>query len=257
MEDSSALEATPPISDVPCPECKGIGFYKKAVPFGHPDFSKLFPCGCRAEAREQQRLGKLFERSNLSSYHDKTFETFNSNMPGVQRAFMQARRYAQNPRGWFVMFGKCGVGKTHLAAAIGNELFHNRAPQLIFAVVPDLLDHLRSTFGPTSELDYDEIFTAYLEVDVLILDDFGTQNSSAWAREKLYQLINHRYRFALSTVITSNQAPEDIERRVFSRMSDRALCEEHLIIDAEDFRRLSPEKRYQRFPTPAPRRRYQ
>jgi DNA replication protein DnaC len=110
--------------------------------------------------------------------------------------------------------------------------------------VPDLLDHLRSTFGPSSEIEYDQRFEDIREADVLILDDLGTENTTPWAREKLFQIINHRYNFALPTVITSNRKPEEIDPRIFSRMSDRALCEEHIIIDAADYRRLPIAQRY-------------
>lgn len=56
--------------------------------------------------------------------------------------------------------------------------------------------------------------------------------------------MNYRYNDALPTVITSNRKPEDIDPRIFSRMSDRALCEEHIIIDAADYRRLSLQQRH-------------
>lgn len=219
-----------------------------------PDFGKLFPCVCRSGERERLVLDRMFERSNLSAFHDKTFGTFNPDIPGVRRALLRARQYAANPQGWVVLFGKCGVGKTHLAAAIGHEIFHHKTPHVIMAVVPDLLDHLRSTFGPSSEKDYDETFATFCEVEVLILDDFGTQNTTAWAREKLYQIINHRYNYALATVITTNHEPHEIDPRVFSRMSDRALAEEHIIIDADDYRRLTLQQRY---PVNQARRRYQ
>ncbi|HEU4324049.1 MAG TPA: ATP-binding protein [Roseiflexaceae bacterium] len=224
------------------------------MPYSHPDFARLFPCTCRSAEREHQKTNRLFERSNLSAFHDKTFATFNPDIAGVRRALLRSRQYAQNPQGWLVLFGKCGVGKTHLAAAIANEIFQHKTPHVIIAVVPDLLDHLRSTFGPSSERDYDETFATFCEVEVLVLDDFGTQNTTAWAREKLYQIINHRYNYALATVITTNHEPHEIDERIFSRMSDRALSEEHIIIDAEDYRRLSLQ---QRFPVNNVRRRYQ
>jgi len=58
-------------------------------------------------------------------------------------------------------------------------------------------------------------------------------------------------------VFTSNRKPEDIDPRVFSRMSDRALCEQHIMIEAGDFRRMTVDQRYQRYPTNAARRRFQ
>ena len=70
---------------------------------------------------------------------------------------MTRRPSTRRPRGWLILFGNYGVGKTHLAAAIANEALR-RHFRVLFTIVPDLLDHLRSTFGPSSEIEYDTRF---------------------------------------------------------------------------------------------------
>jgi DNA replication protein DnaC len=243
-ETSSGGEATPATSEPACPHCGGAGYYKEAVPYGHPHFGLLFPCVCKQAEREQRRSEELYQLSNLDPFRDKTFENFDPDIPGVRRAYVRAREYARRPQGWLVLFGNFGVGKTHLAAAIANELIQ-KSYQVLFAVVPDLLDHLRSTFGPSSEVQYDERFERIRDVGVLVLDDLGTENTTPWAREKLFQIVNHRYNYALATVITSNRKPDDIDPRIFSRMSDRTLSEELILIDGTDYRRLSVHQRFQ------------
>jgi DNA replication protein DnaC len=233
-----------------CPECGGIGYYKEAVPFGHPRFGMLVPCKCKLADRARRTANDLLEMSNLSAFQDKTFETFDTDMRGVKRAFLRAVEFAKKPDGWLVFFGNYGVGKTHLASAIANELLKQNY-RVLFAVVPDLLDHLRSTFGPSSEVQYDQRFELIRDAAVLILDDLGTENTTPWAREKLFQIINHRYNGRMPTVITSNRRPEEIEPRIFSRMSDRASCEEFIIMDGDDYRRLPPAQRRK---SPRPRR---
>jgi DNA replication protein DnaC len=106
-----------------------------------------------------------------------------------------------------------------------------------------LLDHLRSTFGPSSDIAYDKRFEMVRDVGLLVLDDLGTENTTPWAREKLYQIINHRYNNRLPTVITSNRKPEDIEPRIYSRMADYTLHQGILMIEAGDYRRRRPEQR--------------
>ncbi|MBS1967800.1 MAG: ATP-binding protein [Chloroflexi bacterium SZAS-1] len=239
----SGAAAIPQISEVACPHCEGAGYYKEAVPFGHPHFGVLFPCDCKLQEKELRRIDELERLSNLELLRDKIFETFVPDVPGVRRAYLRAVEYAKRPQGWLVLFGNYGVGKTHLAAAIANHAL-KRQIQVLFAIVPDLLDHLRSTFGPSSEVEYDERFEMIRTVPLLVLDDLGTENTTPWAREKLFQIMNYRYNDALPTVITSNRKPEDIDPRIFSRMSDRALCEEHIIIDAADYRRLSLQQRH-------------
>jgi DNA replication protein DnaC len=256
MATFSAAAAIRPISEAACPHCNGAGYYKEQVPYGHPNFGKLMPCVCKQQELSQRAAEKLYEISNMGPFNDKTFENFNPAVPGVQGAFFAAQKYAERPQGWMVMFGNYGAGKTHLAAAVANELLNNHY-RVLFAVVPDLLDHLRATFGPSSEVEYDERFEAIRDVQVLILDDLGTENTTPWAREKLFQIVNHRYNHTLSTVFTSNRKPEDIDPRIFSRMSDRALCNQHIMIEAGDFRRMTMDQRYQRYPVQASRRRFQ
>lgn len=213
------------------------------VAYGDPNFGRLIACHCKDEETQRLRGEKLLRISNLEPFRDKTFENFDRTMPGVARAFTRAFEFARNPRGWLILYGGYGCGKTHLAAAIANEVLKLNY-EVLFTVVPDLLDHLRSTFGPNSEVAYDERFEQVRNAKLLILDDLGTENATAWAREKLYQIINHRYNYSLPTVITSNRDPKDIDPRILSRMEDAVLCPERIIIEAGDYRRLSVEQRF-------------
>ncbi len=212
---------------------------------GNPNFGVLITCQCKQAEKELRANAELLRLSNLEPFVDKTFDNFDPDVPGVRRAFVRAREYARRPQAWLILMGNYGCGKTHLAAAIANEALR-RHYRVLFAIVPDLLDHLRSTFGPNSEIQYDERFETVRDVPLLILDDLGTENTTPWAREKLYQIINHRYNYRLSTVITSNRDPKDIEPRIFSRMCDRTLCEEITLIEAGDYRRLTVEQRFGR-----------
>lgn len=254
MATSSDEEATPAPTDV-CPICGGIGYFKEAVPFGHPHFGVLFPCSCKIAEKELRAHAELERISNLDAFRDKTFETFNPDIPGIKLAYERALRFARKPQGWLILFGNYGVGKTHLAASIANEALRHHT-KVLFAIVPDLLDHLRSTFGPSSESAYDQRFEQIRDAALLVLDDLGTESTTPWAKEKLFQIINHRYNYALPTVITSNRKPEDIDPRIFSRMADRPLSQDIILIDAGDYRRLTIEQRVQRKPYAPYRRRY-
>ncbi len=94
----------------------------------------------------------------------------------------------------------------------------------LFIMVPDLLDHLRATFNPNSPVSYDRRFEEIRNSELLVLDDLGTQSATAWAREKLFQLFNHRYNAQLPTVITTASLVEDVEPRISSRMLDTRFC---------------------------------
>jgi DNA replication protein DnaC len=159
-----------------------------------------------------------FDRFDLREDQLSTDEQRN-----LKRAFDLCRNYAEEPKGWLVLTGDYGCGKTHLAAAIANHQASSGQP-VLFVVVPDLLDHLRATFSPTSQARFDKRFEEVRTAPLLVLDDLGTQSASPWAQEKLYQLFNHRYNARLATVITMAQPIEEVDPRLRTRMLDRTRC---------------------------------
>ncbi|PDV98551.1 ATP-binding protein [Candidatus Chloroploca asiatica] len=232
----------PPLPPDVCPTCRGAGYMVADVPYGHPRFAELIACACKQTEQQQRRQGRLEQLSNLAEVRSLTFDAFNPDVPGVRKAYLRAREFAQQPQGWLLLFGSYGAGKTHLAAAVANAVLA-RGTQVLFTVVPDLLDHLRATYGPTSEVGYDEHFEVVRTVPLLVLDDLGTESATAWAREKLYQIVNHRYNLALPTIITSNRALEHLDQRIVSRMHQHAFAGEILRIAATDYRRAGRDER--------------
>ena len=212
-----------------CPICGGTGFLREDVPVGHPRFGKLVSCQCRLPQIEAQRMADLRAVSNLDALSRYIFDTFKPEGVGLteerrnnlHKVCDAAQAFARQPEGWLVLLGGYGCGKTHLAAAIANEQIAQGRPAL-FVVVPDLLDHLRATYNPQSPVPYDERFQQVRNAPLLILDDLGTQSSTPWAQEKLFQIFNHRYNLRLPTVITSNVELEMIDIRIRSRLS--VLC---------------------------------
>ena len=225
-----------------CPHCEGLGFLRHDVPVGHADFGKLFPCACRLEEMETRRAQELRKLSNLDALGRYTFDKFVAQghalnpdkRRNLQRAYELARQFAAQPRGWLILIGSYGCGKTHLAAAIANERIARNHPAL-FVNGPDRLDHLRATYSPSSEVSYDQRFETIRSAQLLILDDLGTENTTSWAGEKLYQILNHRYNAKLPTVVTTNHQLEEIDVRLRSRMGDQDLCQIYTIL-ARDFR---------------------
>jgi DNA replication protein DnaC len=137
----------------------------------------------------------------------------------LQGALMFARAYAENPDGWLVLVGNSGCGKTHLSIAVANERL-KYGDDVFFAFVPDLLDHLRYTFSPDSRVTYDGLFERVKSVPMLVLDDLGSETSTAWANEKLYQIIVHRHNARLPTIITTRAIPTAVNDPIASRLSD-------------------------------------
>ncbi len=229
----NAEEASPSSG---CPICKGAGFVYTDAPVGHPDFGKAIPCRCIREESNKERQALLQRYSNLGSLTRFTFDNLlpegRSGEPASQerfsRAYQAAKAFAAEPKGWLVLVGPNGCGKTHLAAAIANERINHGYPAF-FQSIPDLLDHLRSAFSPDSEMPYDELFDRVRNAPLLVLDDLGAQTSTPWAREKLDQLLNHRFNNELPTVITTRNPIDQLEESVRARLTDPNLSRVYLI----------------------------
>jgi DNA replication protein DnaC len=234
---------TPPAVKMPCPKCKGAGYLRADVPFGHPNFGKPIACECKEAEKKEKRRQQLRQMSNMDAFHTQNFGTFISRTPGVQEAYDTALAYADNPYGWLLLVGPNGCGKTHLAASIANQTLDNGAV-VLFEAVPDLLDHLRAAFAPTANEMYDQLFSKMREAELLVLDDLGAQQSSPWANEKLFQLLNYRYNLNMPTVITANhKGLQGIDERIRSRLSDNSLVIKIDMDRARDFRPTNTRRR--------------
>ncbi len=218
----------------PCPRCRGAKFVHPRLENGLPDYVRLVPCECSRRSLEETRLSRMHLYSNLGALSRLTFDNLipegKSAEPEDQqrflRAYRAARDFAANPEGWLVFTGPSNSGKTHLGAAIAGQRI-SQGHRAIFIGAADLLDHLRSTFSPGSEVSYDHLFLQLKEAPLLVLDDLGNQGSTAWAEEKLMQLIDHRFVGRRPTVfsISAGVSIEDLKEKWRTRLTDPSLSQ--------------------------------
>jgi len=238
------------VLDTICPLCKGAQWVRRTVAYGDPDFGKRFACSCllqKRRLRHQQEMLALCIRFGLQ--RDKTVhpESFHPQAKGVQQAFRETKRFLKllegwthareeqqdrerdmdmpAPAAWLVMVGPQSVGKSHLAMAIGNAAI-DADITTVYTSVPLLLDYLRQSFDPKNEIVYDDLFEQIRTAELLILDDLGAEQSTPWADEKLFQLLNYRYNWSVPTVVTLKRAVWPfLDQRLKSRFSDTSLVE--------------------------------
>ena len=220
-----------------CPVCKGAGFVHPALDSGKVNFSRVVPCRCSKGELRKKKTEYLEKYSNLGSLSQLTFDNLSpkgrptrhserseESQERFAQIYQAAKAFADNPEGWLVFSGSSGSGKTHLACAIANHRISLGEP-VFYIGTADLLDHLRSAFSPTSDTTYDELFEQVKNVPLLVLDDLTLGGATTWAKEKLEQLLQHRFNARLATVITSDVPLEKIDERLRGHLADNEFCQ--------------------------------
>jgi DNA replication protein DnaC len=201
--------------------------------------------------RLQRKSGDSLDEfgSELGRAASQTLLNFQVDFDNVENKILKACReaselFAEALKGWLVIYGRSGSGKSHLSAAVHNHVAAQGIPA-IYITVPDLLYKLRRTFNRDSRdgaSEFEDLLDIYRKSPVLLLDDLGAEKSSEWATETLFSIIDYRYRLQLPTMITTNLNPYDhksFDIRLVTRMTDKELC--HVLENAApNFRSREP-----------------
>ena len=161
-----------------------------------------------------------FDNFDLDWYKTSSEEDYNrmSHNLSVARSF--AKSFGKN-RGNLLFIGSTGTGKTHLSTAIAKEVILEG-----YSVLYDSVQNIVGDFETDKfKSGYDKsepIATKYLECDLLIIDDLGTEFASQFTVSVLYNLLNTRQNRGLSTIISTNLTAEELggkyEGRIYSRI---------------------------------------
>ena len=154
------------------------------------------------ERRNQKQLQLRLRRATLRS--DKTLESFDFNFNPTlnRRQVFDLATCAYVARHENVLIcGPTGVGKSHLAQALGHEACR-RGYEVLFVSAPKMLQHLN---GGRADNTYERRLQTYLRPDVLIVDDFGLKPLRPPNSEDWFEVIAERYERG-SLVVTSNRA---------------------------------------------------
>ena len=236
-------EPAPPES---CPACHGFGRLERAD-------GTTVACECRAGeiAKARRTAARIPER-----YRDcrlQNFKVFDND--SLKKAKAVAKRFVDHwpaVEAGLLITGPVGVGKTHLAVAILNELVDAKGATALFCDFSDLLDRIQASFSRANDENQDDIVAPYRDADLLVLDELGARRPSDWVREVLYGLLNTRYNRKRLTILTTNFADEPearggetLETRVGAPVRSRLWEMTQLVpIDAEDFRRKHRAKAF-------------
>lgn len=169
---------------------------------------------------EENKLSimKLSSNNGLPKhFRDKTLDNFHSSIN--LQALKAAKDFVANfPHAKGILFtGDVGLGKTHLAAAITNEL-NNRLYSSYFGNATDIVSFCKSTYNRQSLLTEVEAINIMTDkVDLLIIDDLGKEYSTENTLAILYQIINRLYENEKPVIITTNFNSNDLRVKLGSR----------------------------------------
>lgn len=196
-----------------------------------------------AEAMRQEQAAyakRLLEQSGLGRrFFGRTFDNFEIN-DANKRAFLVCRQIATrfDGRKGVVLAGDNGIGKTHLAAAIVNEL----AAQGRIVYFGNIVDIKARVYGGFGDNSVEAVVRKMLECDLLCIDDLGKEKMGRnpegdYMRELVYKLINRLYEDDRGVVITTNLDAAACEERYGTATVSR-LCEmcEYVHFADEDHR---------------------
>lgn len=229
-----------------CPLCDDTGYHGEAV------------CRClRAYyAREQKKelsalldLGsQSFDTFSLDWYSERPDPSYGiSPRENMERNYENCVEYARHfgrRSDNLLLYGAPGLGKTFLSACIAREVSEGG-----FSVVYDTAGHIFDRFEALKfgREDPDSVSAdveRILHCDLLILDDLGTEMTTAFVQSALYQIVNTRLMTKKDTIVNTNLTPADISRRYTPQTASRIEGEYRILpFFGEDIRQLKKQRR--------------
>ncbi len=202
-------------------------------------------CGCRThdaqtKLLEAARIPRRYGECSLSTYHPASNN--GSQLRAFNLAYRLVREYPAIDRG-LLLTGPCGVGKTHLAAAIIRGLVEKGVPCLFYEFGA-LLKQIQESYNALAQTSELKVLAPVYEGEVLVLDELGASKPTDWVRDTMMQIINARYNDRKLTLFTTNytderraQTDETLEDRIGVRL--RSLLYEMcrtVMVEGDDYR---------------------
>ncbi len=190
-----------------CPQCQGTGWVLKEI--------KGRVTAQRCSCYEEQKVQLLLEQAKIPRrYENCTFKNFEIHNESHRHALKISKQFVKNypiQDVGLLYIGPCGVGKTHLAVAVLQELIRKKRVPCYFYDFRELIRDIQSTYTPDSHLTETEVLAPIFQREVLVLDELGAKRTSAWVEETIFFIINNRYNNKKLTIFTSNYLDRDEE----------------------------------------------
>ena len=203
-----------------CPKCKDSGFVDTTM------------CDCmRRElvlaAYESSGLGELMRTQSFESFDLSFYSAANGDRSRMEYNFEHLKKYAEEfdeKADNLLFFGATGLGKTHLSTAIARRVIERGYDVYYTGAIGMCSDFEFARFGNGTERAAAEP-TRYVDCDLLIIDDLGTEVSNQFTNSCLYMVLNNRINLKKPTIINTNLTGKELKARYSDRIASRILCE--------------------------------
>jgi DNA replication protein DnaC len=201
-----------------CPECSDTGF-----------IDGVRMCKCFREELIKATIissgiGHLIEKQSFDNFDLEWYNDNPKNYEKMIKTLDAAKNYCKNfnkNKGNLLLIGKTGTGKTHVSTAIAREII-----DMGYDVIYDTVQNIISDFEDDRfrrGYNNDELKSEkYLECDLLIIDDLGTEFTNQITLSCIYNILNTRNNKGLATIVSTNLLPDELakkyEDRIYSRI---------------------------------------
>lgn len=213
-----------------CPKCHDMGFFRRDIDPGHPDFGK--PARCDHPSHQPELLARLEAVSGLcGSDLDIRLDQIERN-PGNVAMLSACQQLLDDRRGWLYVHGGPGNAKTVALMAMVNQINAAGQGPAMYIKFSGLLDYMRDSFRekavrdnqPDATLGYVDRFNKILAVPFLAIDELDKIRKTGFADEFRFDFLDERYRQALRgdtvTVFASNEPPDSLPGAICDRIYD-------------------------------------
>lgn len=228
MEVSNQLEKS--ISSCPYGKCDGSGIILDL------EANTATMCKCYYD----QIMNKKLEFANIpEEFRDLTVNSFDINVYSTEEFRVKSatakkaavnfiknyEKFKEEGKGLYFYSEIKGSGKTRLMASIGNALIKTKRIGVKYVTTIDLLNEIKKTFNKDSNISESELLEAIKQVEVLILDDVGVEDPSAWVKTTFYSILNGRMISKKVTLFTSNSTIDELRHddRIRNRIEKMAI----------------------------------
>ncbi|MCJ8293528.1 MAG: ATP-binding protein [Colwellia sp.] len=172
--------------------------------------------------RDKTRKERLRANAGISKRNlYKTFDDYICTNEGQTKAKNDCMRYVENfpTDKSLIMVGGVGTGKTLLASAMIESLVDKHKCEIVKLI--EIVRELKATWSRDSETSEEKIISWYTKLDLLIIDEVGSQFGSDTEKLFIFEIIDGRYQNMKPTIIISNLDINGVKDAIGERCVDR------------------------------------